>query len=321
MPKDNERDFSHIIPAVVGALSLYREAQFVLSGKREGNISEATKIAADMAVVIALTLLAYHRIGRASDFLGLVPFPIDSGMTVVESPMIPPWMVLQAVMEGMKVLEKTASIEREGRSIFIATVGRNNSGKGVVTNYLRERYGFLAYPLSDRVREMAAAFGEEAPLNREILIDVGRTVKEVFGAGVLISAAIHLFSELGRVNKLLFDGLRVPGEAKELLAMTGDTTRVMIIGVSAGGDDFEADRHFRFERALGRGGPKDPKADSPEEFSAFCALDDREGSGIDETMEQATHTVVNSGSIQSVHDQIDAIMKEAGIVPLAENTV
>ncbi len=81
----------------------------------------------------------------------------------------------------------------------------------------------------------------------------------------------------------------------------------------------DEDLRIRFQRALIRGGDKDPKQDTPEEFERFRQLDERESAGIEAARKKATHTVLNQDDQQAAtFEQVDKIMAEFGILPLMQ---
>lgn len=299
-----------------GAVFLYYEAQLILTGQKEGDVTEAQNISSAMALVIASGFYSFHKIGRASDFFAQIPVPPEPNL-FLEQPLVPVSVVFQALQEASVVLEQDQSKEAGGKNIYIATVGRNNVGKGVVTGYLQKKYGFQAHPLSDRVREIAAALGNTAPYSRDTLITVGKSIKATFDAAVLIRHAVALLSELARPNRLLFDGLRVEGEATGLLELASAGTQTACIAITTGEETAEDDLRVRYLRALERGSDKDPRVDTEEAFQVFKEQDERESPGITAAMKHATYTITNrDGDLAATLAQLDGVMKQLGVAPV-----
>jgi dephospho-CoA kinase len=100
--------------------------------------------------------------------------------------------------------------------MIIGLTGTKASGKGMVSEILREK-GFFYTSTSDQVRK-------EAILKNLInyttadLQNIGNEIREKFGAEELIKRCIK---EADGKEKVVIDGIRNPGEVKELKKLGG----------------------------------------------------------------------------------------------------
>lgn len=181
----------------------------------------------------------------------------------------------------------------ESGSVIVMVAGRAASGKGGVARVLAE-YGFKAPPLSDRVRELAAALGNEEPYVRETLIKIGHLAREI-DPGALLQRAVVMNQEVGKPLLVAFEGLRTGEEAGAGFAMANEGMRVILIAVEAAGDP-EADAWVRFRRVLKRaqetGRDTDQGYDDTlESFEQWKREQDEKEPGIMKAMDLRTHTV------------------------------
>jgi len=86
------------------------------------------------------------------------------------------------------------------------------SGKTTVIDTLKT-LGYKVVTLSDMVREEAAKRG--VPDERESLMEVGQSLRNEFGTGILARRALDKIEEEGG-NKWVIDGIRNPAEIQEL---------------------------------------------------------------------------------------------------------
>jgi hypothetical protein len=229
--------------------------------------------------------------------------------------------VLQQLVADYQRADVLRREEMEFKSVYVATIGLENVGKGIVTSYLEEKYGFNAHPLSDRLTDIALIFGHQPPLSRDTFYTVSREIKNVLGEAILIHFAESVFAEINKPNRILFDGIRKPEEAVAVMNKESDGIRAAIIAIITGEETEEDDLIARYIRSLYRGSQKDPKENTEAEFDAFKQKSDREAKGIKIAMQEyATHTVVNIyGKKEETFAQLDQIMKELGVEPVQSN--
>ena len=93
------------------------------------------------------------------------------------------------------------------QKIIIGLVGPIASGKGIISDYLKDR-GFLFEKLSDRLRDECIKRG--LMVNRKNLQDVGNELRESHGSHIL--AQLTLEKYFGSGLPICIDGVRNPGE-------------------------------------------------------------------------------------------------------------
>jgi hypothetical protein len=200
---------------------------------------------------------------------------------------------------------------RSSKSLYIGIVGRNNSGKGSITEYLKEKYDFIGEAFSERVKEVCAAYGYAPPFDRKLLIDIGRLYKEKYGHGAFLRADLVEYKKINKnySERFLFEGIRSSPEAQELKDFQSTHVKSILIAVSTG-EEKDKDQRIRYSRALKRHTYKDPQNDTVEEFGKFAKLDDDEGEEIDISMSLADFTVINKDDdFESTKKQLDKIIK------------
>ncbi len=94
----------------------------------------------------------------------------------------------------------------------IGLTGRMGCGKGEAAEFLKEK-GYRYISLSDIVREEVARRGKE--INRAEMMDVGNSLRESGGAGVLGRLVREKITASVR-EKWVIDGIRNPSEVEEL---------------------------------------------------------------------------------------------------------
>ncbi len=120
-------------------------------------------------------------------------------------------------------------------------------GKGEIVKIL-EKEGFMYVTLSMMVREEARNRGLQE--EREILMEVGNSMRSEGGAGVLSQKALEKINSMNH-DKWVIDGIRNPSEIEELRR----NKNVYIIGVSA-------NKELLVKRILSRGRDSDAKEKS-----------------------------------------------------------
>ena len=178
--------------------------------------------------------------------------------------------------------------------MLIGLTGRNASGKGEVAKYL-EKKSFYYHSLSDVIRDEVRRVGQ--PLTRENLIETGNRLRQQFGPAVL---ATRILEKLESDRHYVIDSIRNAGEVEALRA--ANNFKLICI---------EAPADLRYERLKLRNREGDPLT-----FERFSELEQREMKGA-ETSQNLTQveamadiTLVNDGSLDRLHQQIDRIVPE-----------
>jgi dCMP deaminase len=186
--------------------------------------------------------------------------------------------------------------EKKEIGMIIGLTGKNASGKGVVAEYLKER-SFYYYSLSDVIREEIKKRGAE--ITRETLIRVGNELRMNNGAAVL---AERILPRLENDRNYIVDSIRHPAEV-EVLRKNGNFRLLNI----------EAPEEIRFRRIKERKRESDPQT-----IEEFLLLEKKEVSNpesmkqqIEKCQELADFTIVNRGTLEELHKEVNKIVREA----------
>jgi len=179
--------------------------------------------------------------------------------------------------------------------MIIGLTGPNGSGKGVVSDFLKQR-GFIYTSLSDVLRDELKSRGSE--ITRENLIHVGNELRSKHGPKVL---AEKIIQRLDHDKNYIVDSIRNPEEAKAL------KTRCDFILALV-----DAPLETRFKRVRDRARENDPQT-----FEEFVRFEHAERSSqnpanqqLDMTGSLADVILINDDSLDKLHDQIVQILKK-----------
>ena len=182
------------------------------------------------------------------------------------------------------------------KTIFGLT-GSMGCGKGEIVKIL-EKEGFRYITLSMMVREEARerGVGEE----REVLMDVGNSMRAKEGAGVLAKRALAKIME-SEHDKWVVDGIRNPAEIDELRKDNG----VHIVGV-------HANKELLVERVLGRARESD--ATERDEILRKIEREWGEGEGEDgqqvgKCMDKVDVVIDNEGTLEELQEKFISYYK------------
>ena len=184
----------------------------------------------------------------------------------------------------------------------IGLVGPLACGKGVIAEYLIEKYQYTSFSLSVLVHEEAKKRGHTV-LTRTLLQDIGDDMRAKEGDGVLAKRAIKTLNpKLYTQNpKIIIEGIRNPGEIAYLRTIPG----FFLIAV-------DATKEIRFKRVLKRGKVWDPK-----DWNTFLKVDGRDskdmqnknGQQVRVCMEMADMQIKNNTDKEYIYKEIDLAMK------------
>lgn len=178
--------------------------------------------------------------------------------------------------------------------MIIGVTGTKASGKGIVTEILREKE-FVYCSTSDEVRKEALKRGlTEYKISD--LQDIGNEIREKFGCEELVRRCLN---ENLNANNLVIDGIRNPGEIKEIKNKKG-----IIISV-------DAPEEIRFKRLIERKRESDPK--TLEEFKKMEARDrgkeeSKIGQQVDKCIELSDYKIINDSTLESLKTRIEYIL-------------
>ena len=177
--------------------------------------------------------------------------------------------------------------------MIIGLTGKNGSGKGEVARFLKDR-GFEYYSLSDVLREELAKKSKK--ITRDLLVQTGNNLRQKFGQDVL---AKRIIGRLDIDKNYIIDSIRHPSEVNAFKDKNG----FVLLNVTA-------PPKVRFERLKSRGRENDPKT-----FSDFKKLEAKESKStvksdqqLDQAIKMADFELQNSGTLQTLQEQITAIV-------------
>jgi len=185
--------------------------------------------------------------------------------------------------------------------MFLGFTGPNAAGKGEAVKYLVEKQKFIAFSLSDIIRDEAKKRGLEP--TRDNLIAIGNELREKEGPQVLAKRTV---AKIKNSPQAAVDSIRNPFEIDELRA---NLKNFKLIGVTA-------DIKVRFERAKKRG-----RIGDGETLEEFKKKEEKENTG-NETAQQLTkcfeksdYKIENNGTPGELFAKIDAILAELNYKP------
>lgn len=183
--------------------------------------------------------------------------------------------------------------------MIIGIAGTIGAGKGTVVEYLKKR-GFGHYSSSAVLRGLLREQGD--PETREYMSPLADELMEKYPGGVLHFS--HQQAESAGIKDYILEALHRESEAEYVRSIGG-----VIIGV-------DADLKRRYERTINRGeGEKDNV--TFEEFLEHAKREDEGATGsgpnIRAVLQDADAVLMNDGTIEELHAQIDAVLEKLRI--------
>ena len=179
----------------------------------------------------------------------------------------------------------------------IALTGYMGSGKGVISDILKER-GFKYISLSDMVR--AQATKQDLEHTRENLQNVGNKLREEHGAGVLGKKVREEVEKEPETNWVI-DGIRNPACIKELKQLPN----VQIVGISA--DDEILVSRIQNRK---RGGIEITKEDILKKLEREKGIGEPpEGQQVQKCLDKVDCFILNEGTLEDLEQKFDHFLK------------
>lgn len=179
--------------------------------------------------------------------------------------------------------------------MLVGLTGRNASGKTTVIEWLSE-HGFGSSSCSDSIRHWLRSNDRE--INRDNLIEGGRTLRSMGGAGILAEMLLDI---IGDSENHAIDSIRTPAEVKALRKR----------------DDFilievRAPREIRWERLVERGRTGDARNYDQfvEQEEAELVANDESGQALNATAALADVVIHNNGDVGDLRQQLELIISE-----------
>jgi len=182
--------------------------------------------------------------------------------------------------------------------MIIGLTGTFAAGKDAVAEYLEEK-GFEHFSTGEEVAEIAREKGIET--TRDNLRELANKLRDEFGSEYL---SRRIIENKAKTDMIAITGLRQPGEVKYLKSLK-DFHLIAI----------DAPAKLRFERMRERARPGDPKT-----LDAMIEKEKKEmqakgqnAQKIHECMEMADYKIINSGSFEDLHKEVDNVLREIGV--------
>jgi dephospho-CoA kinase len=176
------------------------------------------------------------------------------------------------------------------KATIIGLTGTNGSGKGEAAKFFMS-HGYAYVSLSDLIREELRQKNQET--SRDNLIRMGNHLRKTFGADIL---ARRIMEQVR--GKTIIDSIRNSNEVEYLQSQEG----FILLAIDAPPD-------VRYTRVMSRG--RDESVQTLEEFKA---KEKEEMSGSDlgqqlqRCMQMADHLIVNDGSLEEFHHELEAFL-------------
>jgi dCMP deaminase len=185
--------------------------------------------------------------------------------------------------------------------MFLGFTGPNAAGKGEAIKYLVDKNKFIAFSLSDIIRDEAKKRG--LPPARDNLIAIGNELRETEGPAILAKRTV---AKIRNMPQAIVDSIRNPYEIEELRKSLKD---FKLIGVTASPE-------VRFERAQSRG-----RAGDGATLKEFIAKEEKENTAnekaqqLNRCFETADFKIDNSGSVEELYKKMSDLLKELNYKP------
>ncbi|MCP2506747.1 MAG: hypothetical protein NLN64_00420 [Candidatus Thalassarchaeaceae archaeon] len=178
--------------------------------------------------------------------------------------------------------------------MLIGLTGRNASGKSTLVNWFAEK-GLRSVSCSDSIREWLKNQNKE--INRDSLIEGGRTLRKKGGGGILAEMLLEIIDGVDAV----VDSIRTPMEV-DVLRSRGD---LILIEIKASEDQ-------RWSRLQDRARPGDPlnKLLFKKQENKEIKSKDEAGQALDATALMADIQITNDGTIDDLYLKLDKIWEE-----------
>ncbi len=181
--------------------------------------------------------------------------------------------------------------------IILGFAGEIGSGKDAIAHYLSEHHNFQTISFSTPFRDILDRL--HLPQTRENMVWLGHDLRTRFGTDVIDRV---ITDEVNASNNTRFclPNIRIEADITQLKHFPG----FVLIRV-------EADAKIRYQRLNGRGQNADDHTKTWEEFLTDAELPTEKT--IRDIAKQATHTIINNGTIEELHQQIEDLLKKIGI--------
>ncbi len=191
---------------------------------------------------------------------------------------------------------------------MVGITGTMGAGKGEVSRYLAQRYGFTPLFVRDAIKEALQARG--LPVDRDHMRELANQLRAQHGADWFVRTLLDRARQQ-RLDRVIIDSIRAPAEAEAVREAGG-----IILAV-------DADRRLRYERVRARASETDQVS-----FEEFVRQEEAELTGaagpnaqnLAAVMEDADVLLENDGSLDALHVKLDQLMAQLRIAPQAQSS-
>lgn len=188
--------------------------------------------------------------------------------------------------------------------IIIGVVGQIACGKGVLKDYLINKFDFSSFSLSSIVHNEAKKRGIKE-VTRKQLQDIGNDLRKKYGRDVLAKKALEIIKK-SKNSRWVIEGIRNPAEV-ELLKKQKNFT---LIGI-------KSKRTLRFQRLLKRAKPWDPKT-----WEQFLKVDRRDlgkgeqsiGQQVGKCLAYCDYVLTNNKDKQDFERKVNKILTKILVI-------
>ncbi len=182
--------------------------------------------------------------------------------------------------------------------MILGITGTNGAGKGSVVNYLVDNKGFIHFSVRERIIDEVKRRGLE--LNRTNIGETGTSLRREHGANYFTDTFITIAREQGAEN-IVIESIRTLAEAAYLREQGGKVIAV------------DAPVEVRYERVTSRGSVTDNVSFEDFRFQEDAEyrpkdISDSTQMNVLGVIETADHVIINDGSLEELHTQIDAVL-------------
>ena len=180
--------------------------------------------------------------------------------------------------------------------IIIGLSGRIGSGKGLVSDYLRDDYGARQYIFSKILMDLLDRL--HLPHERKYLQELGACIRKGLGEDVLVNALQGDLRE-EKSNLIVIDGIRYQNEVEMLRKFENNILLYL-----------KAPPKLRYERCRKRA----KKGEAYITFEEFLTAEDRETERyIEEIGKTADYILENTGTKEELLEKVKEILRERGV--------
>lgn len=183
--------------------------------------------------------------------------------------------------------------------IILGFVGMPGAGKGTATKYIKEKYGASMFRFSTVLSDILKRLS--LPISRENLITLSETLRHGFGEDIL-AHVVESDALSDAADIVVIDGVRRINDLSGLEPLS----QFKLVAI-------DAPPEIRYRRLMNRGERAGEKDMTWEQFLA----EERAPTEvtIPPVMERAVYRMDNSGDLDALLKQLDAMMVELGAKP------